>query len=113
MAIRFCALLALLQLSACGSLQLGGIATPPAAESAQATAAEDPAIKELRERVDRLSAHLVDANRRNGQLAEECRRTDAALRETLRESQKKIEELQQKLDALRAIDRDTRQKGKR
>jgi hypothetical protein len=52
---------------------------------------------------------LKEESRRYETLRDEHRRTDAALRE----SQRKLEELQQKLDALRAIDRDTRRQPRR
>lgn len=52
---------------------------------------------------------LKEESRRYEALRDEHRRTDA----TLRESQRKLEELQQKLEALRAIDRDTRRQTRR
>lgn len=52
---------------------------------------------------------LKEEAKRYEALREEHRRTDAALRE----SQRKLEELQQKLGALRAIDRDSRRQPRR
>ena len=55
-----------------------------------------------------LDERLADAQRRQASLTEDHRRSEAALRE----SQRKVDELQQKLDALLAIDRDTRRRPK-
>lgn len=71
-------------------------------------ARDDALVRELRQQVDRLTAQLADAQRRAAYLAEEHRRGEVALRE----SQRRVDELQQKLDALLAIDRDTRRRPK-
>lgn len=100
--------LACLALAACGSVPPVDVsASAPAVEvpfPPPPPAPEEPVVKELRLRVEKLSAQLADAHRRNTLLNEEYRHADAALRE----SQRRVEELQLKLDALRAIDRDTR-----
>lgn len=92
-------------------------APPAAAESepvSEARAAvaeptrEEAVIRELRQQVERLTGQLADAQRRHATLVEDHRRGEAALRD----SQRKVEELQQKLDALLAIDRDTRRRPK-
>jgi hypothetical protein len=94
--------------AACSSVPPVDVADPlPPAAPAPAVAVpppEDPAIRELRQRVERLTAQLAEAQRRYALLGEEHRKAEAALRD----SQKRIEELQQKIEALRAIDRETR-----
>jgi septal ring factor EnvC (AmiA/AmiB activator) len=100
-------------LAACANAPPVEVVTPaPADEVPVPVAAEDPAVKELRElrlRVDKLTTQLADAHRRHGMLNDELRRSEGALHET----QKKVDELQQKLDALRTIDRDTRRQPRR
>jgi hypothetical protein len=99
-----------LSLGACGTappVEVSTLARPGARTAPVAT--EDPAVADLRLSVEKLSAQLADAHRRYNILHEEYRRCDVALRD----SQKKLDELQQKLDALRAIDRAARrQKGR-
>ncbi len=98
-------------LAACGSVPPVEVTTSPAPveEVPVSPPPEDPVVKELRLRVEKLSAQLNDGHRRYNLLNEEYRRTEAALHE----SQKRLDELQQKLDALRAIDRDTRRQPRR
>lgn len=100
-------------LAACANVPPVAVVAPaPADEVPVPVAPEDPAVKELRElrlRVDKLTAQLADAHRRHGLLNDEFRRSEAALHE----SQKKVDELQQKLEALRTIDRDTRRQPRR
>jgi septal ring factor EnvC (AmiA/AmiB activator) len=100
-----------LLLGACGSVPPVSVLTAPPASERKVSVQEEQEqlVKELRARIDKLAAHLADVQRRYGVLSEEHRRTEAALQE----SQSRASELQQKLDALRAIDRDTRRSSKR
>ncbi len=102
-----------LWLAACANVPPVEVVTPaPADEVPAPVVAEDPAVRELRElrlRVDKLTAQLADAHRRHSLVNDEFRRSEAALHE----SQRKVDELQQKLDALRTIDRDTRRQPRR
>lgn len=108
-----------LALAGCASVEPASVPAPPPAvvESGQGhdvrapvadPARDEAVIRELRQQVDRLTAQLADAQRRQASLTEDHRRSEAALRE----SQRKVDELQQKLDALLAIDRDTRRRPK-
>ena len=114
-------LLGVLGLAGCASFEPVAVPVPPAppavVESGPLPEARVPAaepardeatIRELRHQVERLTTQLAEVQRRNAGLNEEHRRGEAALRE----SQRKVEELQQKLDALLAIDRDTRRRPK-
>ena len=117
--MRVLAMLFTLGLAGCASVAPVAVPAPPAppvidsgaapdARTAADAARDEALIRELRQQVERLTAQLADAQRRHAHLNEEHRRGDAALRE----SQRKVDELQQKLDALLAIDRDTRRRPK-
>lgn len=114
---RLLALLLGMALASCASVEPVAIpAPPPAVEPPTAVvrppvaepARDEAVIRDLRHQVERLTAQLADAQRRYAALNEDHRRGEA----TLRESQRKVEELQQKLDAILAIDRDTRRRPK-
>ncbi len=114
--MRVFAMLAGMALAGCASVEPVAVpAPPPAAPEPVAVpppvvepARDEAVIRELRQQVERLTAQLNDAQRRYAALNEEHRRGEAALRE----SQRKVDELQQKLDALLAIDRDTRRRSR-
>lgn len=116
--MRAFAILLGLGLAGCASVEPVSVpAPPPVVESGQAHDVRAPVvdptrdeavIRELRQQVERLTAQLADVQRRHANLNEDHRRSEAALRE----SQRKVDELQQKLDALLAIDRDTRRRPK-
>ncbi len=117
--MRAFAILLGLALAGCASVEPASVPAPPPAVVGSGQGHDvrapvvDPAkdeavIRELRQQVDRLTAQLADAQRRQASLNEDHRRSEAALRE----SQRKVDELQQKLDALLAIDRDTRRRPK-
>jgi septal ring factor EnvC (AmiA/AmiB activator) len=109
-ALRLGGTLLCLCLAACGGVPPVDVSTPaPVDEIPVPVAPEDPAVKDLRLRVDKLSAQLADAHRRYNLLNDDYHRSEAALRE----SQKKLDDMQQKLDALRTIDRDTRRQPRR
>jgi len=103
-AARLGALVVCLFLAACASV--APVEAPPPEPEPAPAPIEDPRINELRAKVDRLSAQLNDAQRRYQTLNEEHRRTEASLRE----SQKRLDDLQHKLDALIEIDRDSRKR---
>ena len=117
--MRAFAILLGLALAGCASVEPASVPAPPPAVVGSGhghdvrapvvdPAKDEAVIRELRQQVDRLTAQLADAQRRQASLTEDHRRSEAALRE----SQRKVDELQQKLDALLAIDRDTRRRPK-
>lgn len=95
-----------LWLAACAGVPPADVQPSASAQTPEPAQGEDPRIVDLRAKVDRLSSQLADAQRRYHALNEEHRRTEAALRE----NQKRLDDLQQKLDALLEIDRDTRKR---
>lgn len=99
-AARLGAIVISLFLAACASQ--APVEAPPS--EPEPAPIEDPRIGELRAKVDRLSAQLTDAQRRYNALSEEHRRTEASLRE----NQRRLDDLQRKLDALLEIDRESR-----
>jgi hypothetical protein len=87
-------------------------------EDGELSLSREVAILLYRQAVDRQKI-LKEEQRRVDGLRDELRRTEIQLREDqrraeiqLREEHKKFEELQQKLEALRAIDRETRRAGR-
>jgi chromosome segregation ATPase len=106
-----------MSLAGCASVEPTTIPAPPPAVEPPTAVVRPPVadpvrdeavIRDLRHQVERLTAQLTDAQRRYATLNEDHRRGEAALRD----SQRKVDELQQKLDALLAIDRDTRRRPK-
>ena len=115
--MRVFALLLGMSLAGCASVEPTTIPAPPPAVEPPTAVVRPPVadpvrdeavIRDLRHQVERLTAQLTDAQRRHATLVEDHRRGEAALRD----SQRKVDELQQKLDALLAIDRDTRRRPK-
>lgn len=92
----------------CACLIIAGCASPPPSVQSRAPETETPPTA----RAAPEPAKITDAERLQAERLRHCQEDKRRLELSLKESQKRTDELQGKLDALLAIDRDIRSRGK-